>query len=73
MHAQIIQHDHLPGPQRGANCSRMYHSKVSVVIAPSISQGSCKPPGVSAATNVVFLPWLRGTDPLARRSCGAQP
>jgi len=42
-------------------------------MAPSISQGSCKPSGASAATSVVFLPWVRGTELLARRSGGAQP
>jgi hypothetical protein len=63
-----------PGRSRGANCSRIYHSKVSVVIALSTSsQGSCNPSGVSAATSVVFLPWLRGTAPAARWSWGAQP
>ena len=44
-----------------------------VFIAPSISQGACRPSGVSATTNVVFFPWLRGTEPVARWSCGAQP
>jgi hypothetical protein len=51
----------------------MDHSTVAVSIAPSIIHGTCRPSGVSAATKVTFLPWLRGTAPLARRSCGAQP
>jgi hypothetical protein len=34
----------------------MYHSKASLSIAPSISQGSRKPSGARAATKVVFLP-----------------
>jgi hypothetical protein len=34
----------------------MYHAKVGVFIAPSISQGIRSPSGVKAATKVVFLP-----------------
>ena len=62
-----------PGRSVGPSCSAMYQAKVSVSIAPSISQGTCRPSGVSDATSVVFLPWLRGTAPVARRSWGAQP
>jgi hypothetical protein len=62
-----------PGRRVGAHCSRMYHSNVAVSIAPSISHGTCRPSGASAATSDVFLPWVRGTDPLARWSCGAPP
>src|SRR5262249_22790037 len=49
----------------------------AVSIAPAISQGTCKPSGTSAATTVMCLPWVRGTEPLARWSgggrAGAQP
>src|SRR5262249_19046677 len=46
---------------------------VAVSLAPSISHGACRPSGARAATNVVCLPWWRGTEPVARRSCSAQP
>jgi hypothetical protein len=36
-------------------------------------QGSCRPSEVRATTRVVVLPWVRGTEPLARPACGAQP
>jgi hypothetical protein len=29
--------------------------------------------GASRATTVLVVPWGRGTDPLARRSCGTPP
>ncbi len=62
-----------PGRKVGPNCSAMYHSKVVVSLAPSISHGTCNPSGVRAATKVTLWPWLRGTAPPARRLCGAQP
>jgi hypothetical protein len=43
-----------PGRSVGANCSVMSHAKVARSIAPAIGQGSRKPAGVSAATNVVL-------------------
>jgi hypothetical protein len=66
-----VQHDHLPRRSVGATCSLMDHAQVAVSIAPAIIQGTGKPSGVSGATKVLFLPCLRGTDPVARRSCGA--
>ena len=71
--AQIVEHDPCPGRSVGPNSSMMYHAKVAVSIAPANIPGTRRPSGVNAATKVVFLPWLRGTDPVARRSCGAQP
>ncbi len=61
------------GRSVGASCSVMYQTNVCVFIAPSLIQGTCRPSGARAATSVVFLPWLRGTEPVARWSCGAQP
>jgi len=62
-----------PGRSVGASCAAIDHANVAVSIAPAIIQGSCRPSGASAAPNVVCLPWWRGTDPVARWSCGAQP
>src|SRR5262249_30883109 len=45
-----------PGRRGGASCSAMDHAKVAVSLAPSISQGTCKPSGASAATSVVCFP-----------------
>ncbi len=72
MHAQIIEHDHLPRRSIGPSSSPMYHSRSPVSIAPSIIQVTRGPRG-ERHHQVVFLPWLRGTEPVARWSCGAQP
>ena len=74
VHTQIIHDDDLPRPQRWHQLlGDVPLERSSGSTAPSIIHGTCRPSGASAATNVVFFPWLRGTDPLARWSCGAQP
>jgi hypothetical protein len=74
MGAQLVQHHDLPGPQpRRQFRADVPRERLCVGRAPSISQGSCRPSGLSAATTVVWWPCLRGTAPVARWSWGAQP
>jgi hypothetical protein len=68
-------HDHnLPCEMRcGVSMDSTYCSKAAVSAAPSIIMDSPIPSQPKEAIKVVFLPRLRGTEPVARCPLSAQP